>query len=443
MSALRRSARIAANYAPYTPTSVARSALAAVGSPALSTAASAASSAINAARAARGVYNAGRHLFGGNEQQNNRTRARSEGARAGNTVIIPSTGYTGKKVKFNKKKLTKRQKAKKKKWKKFKSKVHQVIDKSRPYGYHTVLGATHLYQSTINKWNVQYQSTGTGTDYFTFFQPAQFKDAEAVCFNAKTPAIDSYKTTNVTPTGNFDTNNITHVIDSNVTWKFVNTSQHPTYLEMYICSCKSSTRYASTASMPVAITAKRPDELWTDGATTSLTTRGELASNPVSDLTACLAQAKLMLQSFDVKLVKFKLEPGQIQTHFMQGPKNYRMDGTKKVAVHSTADKTTPTWKNWSSPNCGLIVFFRTLNEMTLGGDAIPSHFPHGTETNKKGGIAASFQMYYKMRAPNTDSTSATDEISNTIVGVNTFQNSLYDRQVDPNNPSDIPNVPA
>lgn len=387
----------------------------------------------NSARAYRYFRGSG----GRAEQSNNRTSSnRRAGSKVGNQDVGASGGYTGKKVKYKKRKLTKGQKIKRKKWKKFKTKVNKVIDKSKAYGYHNIVGSTHLFQDTINKWNVQYQSTGTGTDLFSFFQPAQFKDAEAVCFNSKAPAIDGYKTTNVTATGNFDTNNITHVIDSSVSWKFVNASQHPSYVEMYICSAKLGSRYSFIDSIPRVVTAKRPDELWADTGV-SLTTRGELNASPSEDLTSCLAQAKLMLSSFDVRLVKFKLEPGQTQTHFMQGPKNYRMDGSKKVAPHSLADKTTPTWRNWSSPNCGVIVFFRTLNELTLGGDGKPSHFPHKLDADPKGGIACSYTQYFKMRAPNTDSTLGSDEISNTIVGVNAMQNSTgTDIEIDPSNPT-------
>ena len=363
----------------------------------------------------------------------NRVRTRGTATPARN--IAASSGYRASKVSYTRKKH--RSKAKVKAWKRFSTKVNKVIDKAQPYGYFNQVDIKRLDQDTINKWKVIKHDKD-----LTFFQPGQFKDAEACCFNEKPiTATGWYDNSSVKPNGNFDTNNITHVIDSNVKFKFVNTSQHVTFVEMYICKAKKAATTNVTIAPGPLSEGKDPVELWGDTLNTT-SIRGNLLSDVTQALTSSHYQSKQLNAMYDVKLVKFKFEPGQVQTHFMQGPKNYRMDGSKKQAAGAT-NINDPVWQNYLNPGSGVFVFFRVLNEVTLGGSGLPAHFPHNQAVGLKGGIALEYYKYYKMRGPNSNSTQSDDFISNTIVGQDYVDDAVTgDIQIDPDNPASFPATP-
>lgn len=348
--------------------------------------------------------------------------------------LVASSGYRGAKKTYKRRKLTPKQKRRKKTWKKFSNKVQQVITKAKPYGHRTIVQAMRLHQDTNNLWKTFEENPDPTFPNlgFHFFQPAQFKDAEAVLFNGKTDNPNGYLLTSVAAAGNLATNTITHVVNSHVNWKFVNTSQHPTYLEMYICQATKGARQSNAPTTPL--------QLWVDTVTT-VNLGGGLDANPTTNLTSSVRQAKGMLAAYDYKLIKIKLEPGQVATQFMQGPKNYRMDGSKKIQPGSP-DIDTPTWRDFSTQGCGMTVFFRVLNEMTLSGEGTPCHFPHSQVEGNVGGIAMTYYTYYQIRGPNTDSVD--DDIQNSIFGFTNLQSNLDtgDNQVDPDNPSTIPATP-
>lgn len=379
-------------------------------------------------RVARSAYSA--YTSRSKTESSDASMRSSQSATPGSTIVA-SGGYRGRKTTFKKPRKSKKAKRKAKSFQRFSKKVNRVLNQERAYGHHQLAQSTRLHQGLVNTWNVIKNSTSTGTPLFEFFMPAQFKDAEAVLFNGKAGTVSSYTNAVVNSAipNNFDTNAPTHVVASHVKWKFVNTSQHPTFLEMYKCTSK---RGSVNAAAPSG-NGLHPVDMWiSSGATDAII--GNLSTAPQAKLTSCSAQAKAMNDAYDCKLTKFKLEPGQVQDYFMQGPKNFKLNEQKLAAGNVSLN--TPTWRTWSSPGCGTIVFFRVLNEVSLGSSGHAAHFPHSSG----GGIACTYHTYYRIRAPTQDSDEPTNLISNTISGIDDFMVSPgNDQQVDPENPSTVP----
>lgn len=338
-----------------------------------------------------------------------RTNRRSTpaGPMASNVVASNVSNPYGAKTVFKRKRRGSN--AKRKKYKKFAKKVKKIVAADKPFGYHQTTQFQTLRQNTTNKWS-HFGSTVAGQDY-EFFMPAQFKDAEGICFNDKPASLNSYDSTTVGVNGNMDTNSKTYVADSHVDYKFVNTSQMPTFVEMYVCKSKKANRTGVAAGLPVV---QHPIAMWS-ALKEQVDLHGDLSGvgyDVVADLNSCAAQAVLFNANFDYELVKLKLEPGQVVTHRLQGPKNYTFDASKKLVPGQTNGLTDPVFAGWGSPGTGTVVFFRVITELSLDNGGVPAHTQHAANT----GIAMRWTTYYKMRGPNQDQQSKIDNAMSSLV---------------------------
>lgn len=333
----------------------------------------------------------------------------------GSNITAHAVGKTrGAKRIYKKKsniKKSKGQKRKAKAYKSFSKKVRKIVNGDRPFGYHNITQFQTFPQVTTNQWTT-YGGTDAGQNY-EFFQPAQFKDAEAVCFNNKTPVLNGYQNTTVGIAGNFDTNSKTFVSDSYVDYKFVNTSQFPTFVEMYICSAKKGNRTGVLAGLAVN---QHPLANWEN-----LGNQVDLVGDSLAptSLNSCAAQAVGMNANWDYKLVKMKLEPAQVVTHRIQGPKNYTFDASTKLVPGQINGLTDPVFTTFGNPGSGKVVFFRVITELALDSGGTPAHTKHVLNT----GIGVRWTMYYKLRGPTQDQESKIDNTIGSLVTVTGLPN--------------------
>lgn len=295
--------------------------------------------------------------------------------------------------------------------KRFEKKVLKVLKEPTATGKYVQTVTLPLYQLEYNLYSVFENDYGNGssTGYaqLEFFTPRMFKDAEAVLFNQKVATFNSWATVTQGANYNFPAQQSTKINSSSASFRFKNVSEHKTIVEMYICRGKGGGS-ASAASD------------WETG----LKAQGRVTVNGISTADSVLIRNTHVQMSslpnfeaiWKVEKIVMKFEPGEESYHNIQGPKGYMMDGSKKVTENSVFG-STPTWKASEEPGCGLQVFFRVLNNLSLvtsttgttvdGNSIAICHPPHkfangtGTGANKEaGGIAVEITRHYNIEAP-------------------------------------------
>ena len=296
--------------------------------------------------------------------------------------------------------------------KRFEKKVLKVLKEPTATGKYTQVITQSLVQQAYNQYNVQTNDIGSGTNgglsQFEFFSPRQFKDAEAILFNNKTATWNSWATTTEGANQNFPAQMTTKVNGSSATFRFKNVSQHKTIVEMYICHGKGggTTPWADWETSIVASGKYTINGLTTAPAALNFTTSTHVHMDK--------------LEPFDsywkVEKVVMKFEPGEEAFHLMKGPGGYMMDGPKKLQENSAAPGgAAPSWKGPDEKGAGVLVFFRTLNNLTLVTSTTGSqsngtnrtqicHPPHifanGNAATAVGGVAMEITRHYNIEAP-------------------------------------------
>lgn len=135
-------------------------------------------------------------------------------------------------------------------FKKFEAKVKRVLNGATPTGKYIhnstiFLPATQLGWCTISDRDMGNPNDALANqNLLEFFSPRQFKDAEGVLFNGKTPTYNSWTSVaTALPLAsgtNMGTAQITKVNSSSAMFYFKNVSQRQMTLEMYICYGKGS-----------------------------------------------------------------------------------------------------------------------------------------------------------------------------------------------------------
>lgn len=258
-----------------------------------------------------------------------------------------------------------------------------------------------LRQGTIDQW----QATG-GDDngrLIEFFTPRKFKDAEAICFNAKTASAAGYLTTTALQNG--ITMRDVYVKYAAVNFSFVNASQYNTKVEMYICYGKEG----EGSTTP-----------WDDWNNTADMSAGNLAGVTYNTIGYDLLANEEWLRMWDVQKISMNMEPGERASYQLKGPSMYVLEPQNHTALGTTPAQATPIY--WQQPSDskgnGCRVFFRMLNQMALcanndagtaaninmGNRKIGAHHPPNTIPASNGlqqsGVMVRMSEYFIIKAP-------------------------------------------
>lgn len=274
---------------------------------------------------------------------------------------------------------------------KFKAKVDRCLDFDKPWGQYTYISDARLYQYIRDEWNEC--STDNNGKLFEQFTPSQIWDAAGVLFNAKTLSNDWEFNQAVGAGNNPRYAQPIHVINSHTTFEFKSTSSHVITVEMYICSPKGNSVTATANDLvnssensinhmyyylnsAAAVTAGTFDLMKNEGATSAMWTD--------------------LHKQYNVLKVTIKLNPGEHKKHFLQGPKNRTVDGTKYLNDAGTYLSTSRFQKT---------VFFRTINDPTVS-DVNTGTTATNTigrwPSNYRGGVAMRQKRVIRVRMPET-----------------------------------------
>jgi len=294
--------------------------------------------------------------------------------------------------------------------KRFKRKVETIIDYGKPYGQYHFLSDNQLRQ--VDRDTYGYYSTDNNAIGMTHFTPYQIWDAASVCFNNKAahfnPTVDLAQGI----THNVRYKQEIHIINSYVKMDFKSTSSHVVNIEMYVCYPKSN---ANVENVDDAIIGSG---LQVNSTYSLLNTSNAVVSGTWSNFANILSTPAMWSQLYrDYKVTKtqFKFNPGEKKSHFLQGPKNFTVDGTT-MGDNANTLNTAAKW----SPS----VFFRVLNDATVNGvttgttaTTCVSQWP----SNYRGGVAFTQERVIRLRMPTTlDAAVAIDtqagNMQNTIV---------------------------
>lgn len=323
---------------------------------------------------------------------------------------------------------------------KFKKKVMKVIDYDKPFGEYRYYSDQQLRQTTKDRWNF-YQNDNNGI-LFQHFTPLQFWDAASVCFNGKNPSKNWLGNITQSWSNNIRYKQTLHVVNSYVRYEFKSTSSHVVNIEMYICTPKMNTEnQVMQPDLEVQDqTNMQQDSYWYQAPNGSEGGRSIIFKN---DFGVKSGDWSILLKDYHVEVVKLKFNPGEHKRHFIQGPKNFDIDGTKYAAPSGTDMQTYTKFSKH--------VFFRVVNDATVCG----SEGPIGNETvarwpsNYQGGIAMRQERIIRVRMPEN-----TEQNPNSAVGyAESRQNTLrigfwvknndgdVDQQVVVNNPIATTNI--
>jgi len=353
-------------------------------------------------------------------------------------------------------------------FKRFEKKVMAVLKEDTPTGKYThtsTIFAPVLEQNLctiIDKDMGAMDGLGGGgtttENLLEFFSPRQFKDAEGILFNAKTPTYNSWLTTatNVPLISgtNFPTPNVTKVNGSSATFHFKNHSQRQITVEMYVCFGKGAgvypridlqTAFATQGNISIVPSATASTEYFRNYSTSINNVPG-------------------FLEKWDVKKISWEFEPGEEAWHIMKGPSGYKMDGSKKNA---TGNLTAPTWLLPADQGCGCYVFFRLGTDVSLVSSSTGSYahlqYNEGTwiksnrlavcrqpnffavsntGTSAPGGMAIVIQRHYNIEMP--EGTLGSTPINAIVMynGYGVASGSTSETQIEEDQPSTVPTNP-
>lgn len=306
--------------------------------------------------------------------------------------------------------------------KRFERKVMHVLNGATPTGKYTHTSTLYMPIVNDNKPTVidtdmgDITSIATTEQKLSFFTPRQFKDAEGVLFNNKTPTYASWDTTTVADPvvsgTNCPTANVVKVNYSSVSFHFKNHSNRQITLEMYICYGKGP---GTTPRADIQTAFQTNGQIRVvDGGGASANTEyfGNFGIN--------LEHIPAVSEKWDIKRIDWEFEPGEEAWHIMRGPCGYQMDGSKKNLGSSL---TAPDWMTPSDQGAGCYVVFRYAADISLFSTSTGAYAsipqPYGTTPTKErvsvarggdkltggggdyvGGIACVIQRHYNIELP-------------------------------------------
>ena len=272
--------------------------------------------------------------------------------------------------------------------KKFRKKVEKVLDYDKPYGIYTYISDSRLWQQTRDEWCMS--ATDNNSKPWDQFTPIQIWDAASILWNEKSPSNNWEADTAQGATHNIRYKQPVHVMNSYTQFEFKSTSSHVVNVEMYICTpkCNEITDLPSTL---VTNSANQVNNAYYYLNNANAVTAGTF--NMMLNEGATNGFWSQLHKQFKVIKVTLKFNPGEHKKHFLQGPKNWTVDGTKYATDAGTSLGTARFQKQ---------IFFRTINDPTVNGinggaqtDCI-SRWP----SNSQGGVAIRQKRVYRLRLP-------------------------------------------
>lgn len=275
---------------------------------------------------------------------------------------------------------------------KFKTKVEKVLDYGKPWGEYTYFSDQRLWQSVKDEYNfIENDNNGKKFDQF---HPIQFWDAASVLFNEKALSNDWEANTSQGATNNIRYKQPLHVINSYTKFEFKSTSSHIVNVEMYICTPKGNVISEYPGS---CVTDSKNDVnnayYYLNPAFAPTAGTFDIARNEGSTS----AMWSELYRQFTVVKVLFKFNPGEHKTHFLQGPKNFTIDGTKYANEAGTNLQTARFQRQ---------IFFRVINDPTVNGvgGGAQTDCCARWASNIQGGVAMRQKRVIRVRLPdNTD----------------------------------------
>lgn len=308
--------------------------------------------------------------------------------------------------------------------------------KENPLGEVKVVRFLSCRQADYDQWGLEV--TDDQNIPLVFFTPDKFKDAEAVCFNSKPHTRNSFQTHTIGTNLNFPTMQNTFVLHAGLNIKIKNVSQHALTFEIYICKGKETK--ANNTIFPQIAYERALDDYIGSSPTVNARTVG------LDPLTV-----PEWLKTWDVERVTLKMEPGEHATHYVQGPTNYVMHGSKHVAEDTTATSPAPVWNGPEVKGNGIRIFTRMLNDLTFcsyatGGYVNPRmdnkriapHHPVNpspADGQAMGGVICQFEEFFKIKAPEGLLAQQARHLLTDFPGIGT---TIRDIQVDQDDPTEI-----
>jgi len=251
--------------------------------------------------------------------------------------------------------------------KRFDKRVLKALEGDKVSGRYISSMTVSLPCYVANEWTTI--ETGDKSQVLNFFNPIQFKDAEAVIFLGKVG-------TNMTSAGNgyeVETGNNTRlapvrVLDSSVYMSFKNNSTMKMILEVYEIQGDGCDAEVSSVLFKNFYNAYATQTLKAGAAGTDIITLPLLPT-----LHSNMNMVPSVLQDFKIKKTVMKFQPGEEQTHSIQGPRNYTQRTELKLL-------STGGWANWTLPGNGIRVMFRVISDINMA--FYSSGTPPGTSDN-------------------------------------------------------------
>lgn len=282
--------------------------------------------------------------------------------------------------------------------KKLKKKIDAINDHDKPFGEYRYISDQQLRQSVKEEYNIYFaDNNGQLFDQFT---PMQVWDAASVCFNEKNAVPNYYAGTAQSWTNNVRYKQTIHVVSAYTKFEFKSTSSHVVNLEMYICTPRNNAVSQTVAEALQNQTNAQNDFYFIQEPNGSITGR---SIDFRKDLGVKGTDLSLLHRDYIVECVKFKFDPGEHKTHFVQGPKMLDIDGTR----FASGDGNTL----YNYAKFAKFIFFKVINDQTVCGGQGPAaiervaRFP----SNYQGGLSMRQMRSIIFRMPETTDINAND----------------------------------
>lgn len=307
--------------------------------------------------------------------------------------------------------------------KKLKKKIDAINDHDKPFGEYRYISDQQLRQQTKEEYNhFTVDNNGILFDQFT---PMQIWDAASVCFNEKVGQPNFYAGVTQGWTNNIRYKQTVHVTNAYTKFEFKSTSSHVVNLEMYICTPRSNAVNQTVDGAVTNQTNAQNDFYFVQEVNGSISGRSidfrrDLGVKP-SDLS-------VLHRDYIVECVKFKFDPGEHKTHFLQGPKGLDIDGTKYAAPDGNS--------LYNYAKFAKFIFFKVINDQTVCGGEGPAaiervaRFP----SNYQGGLAMRQTRSITVRMPDTTDINSNDVSTYAGIRQNMLRIGRFIRQ----NPNDV-----
>jgi len=274
---------------------------------------------------------------------------------------------------------------------KLKRKIDAINDYDKPFGEYRYISDQQLRQTVRDEYNIYYRdNNGILLDQFT---PMQIWDAASILFNDKIGRANYYANVGQSWTNNVRYKQTIHVVSAYTKFEFKSTSSHVVNLEMYICTPRTNSVQQLVSEAVSNQANAQNDWVYYQQADGTIAGRG---INFEKDFGVKGTDLMSLHKDYLVECVKFKFDPGEHKTHFVQGPKMFDIDGTK----YAQGDGLT--LNNYTK--FAKFIFFKVINDQTVCGGVGPaatervSRFP----SNYQGGLSMRQMRSIIIRMPET-----------------------------------------